>query len=305
MEKRILFMGSPEFAVPALKKINSNYEVLAVVTQPDRPSGRGGKIEISPVKDTAISLGLKVFQPEKIKSTESISWISSLSPDLIVVAAFGQILSKQILEIPLFGCINVHASLLPKFRGASPIQSAILAGDKETGVSIMVMDEGLDTGPILSQKELPIDPEENSLTLSNKLSIAGADLLLDTLEKFFTGQLHSVKQREDKATLTRLIKKHDGLMDFKNSSEYLERMVRAFYPWPGAHFFWKNSLIKVIKGHINKSQDTFSGEHKIIEKKPAIGAGDGFLIIDLLQPSGKRILKGEEFLNGARDWLIS
>jgi methionyl-tRNA formyltransferase len=305
MPKRIIFMGSPEFAVPILINLQKEYFIPAVVTQQDRPSGRGGKVETSPVKEAALLLGLTILQPEKVRTEEFFSVLSDSKSDLIVVAAYGQILPKKILELPAFGCINVHASLLPRWRGASPIQSAILAGDPVTGVTIMMMDEGLDTGPVLSQKTIPIDKDDNYLSLSQKLSVAGADLLIETMQGYFSGQIVPVKQLEEKATKTKLIKKIDGKLNFQNPAQYLEKMIRAFYPWPGAFFDWSESQIKVIKGHANPNQPLTIGEHKVIEKKPAIGTGEGFLILDLLQPSGKRVMQGEEFLNGARDWLKS
>lgn len=303
MIKRIIFMGSPEFAVPILNILHNHYLIPIVVTQPDRPSGRGGKFAISPIKQAASNLGIPITQPEKVKTNEFFNLLSVNNPDLIIVAAYGRILPKEILKIPRFGCINVHASLLPRWRGASPIQSAILAGDKVTGVTIMMMDEGLDTGPILSQKAISIDDGDNFLTLSQKLSIVGANLLLETLPMYFSGQIQPLKQNENNATYSRLIKKNDGKLDFNNSAEYLEKMIRAFFPWPGAFFEWRNTLIKVIKGHVCRHQPINIGEHNVIEKKPAIGTSEGFLILDLLQPAGKRVMKGEEFLNGAREWL--
>ena len=302
MSKRIIFLGSSEFGMPILDALHQKYQLSAVITQPDRLSGRGGKITYSPIKNFAKSLGIPVLQPEKINHENFISQLIQINPDLFIVAAYGQILSKKVLEIPTFGCINVHASLLPRWRGASPIQSAILAGDDFTGVTIMMMDEGVDTGPILSQRTIPIDKQDTGLSLSTKLSKAGADLLVETLDKYFDRQIQPMKQNEQNASISRLLKKSDGLLDFNKPAVELERMVRAFYPWPGTFFLWDEILIKVVKAHVSYELPSTVGEHKIIQKEPAIGTGDGLLVLDSLQPEGRKLMAGSEFLNGARNW---
>lgn len=303
MEKRIIFLGSSEFAVPVLERLVQEYRVMAVITQPDKPSGRGAKTEYSAIKKLALSLGLNVLQPTKIKDTGFVSILADLAPDLIVVAAYGQILSRQLIELPKYGCINVHASLLPRWRGASPIQSAILAGDELTGVTIMKMDEGLDTGPILSNSTLPIDSSDNASTLSEKLSKAGAELLVKTLHDYLAGLILPVQQDNEKATLTRLLRKSDGLMDFKQPAEYLERMVRAYNPWPGAFFQWNDQLIKVLGVHVDAGKSMEPGATSVVSKKPALGTGKGVLVLDKVQPQGRRLMTGEEFLNGVRNWI--
>lgn len=302
MELRIIFLGSSQFAMPVLERLVQEYTLSAVVTQPDRPAGRGGKIDYSVIKKMALSLRLNVLQPAKIKDAEFISILAGLAPDLIVVAAYGQILSKQLIGMPKFGCVNVHASLLPRWRGASPIQSAILAGDEVTGVTIMKMDEGLDTGPILSQSTLSIDPGDTASSLSEKLSRAGADLLMNTLNGYIAGNIRPVQQNNEKATLSKLIRKSDGQMDFKKPAMYLERMVRAYDPWPGAFFHWNDQSIKVLKAHVETEGSFEPGIASILNKKPAIGTGVGGLVLDVVQPQGRRIMTGEEFLNGVRDW---
>lgn len=302
METHIIFLGSPEFAVPVLERLVQKFTVLAVVTQPDKPSGRGAKTDYSAIKKSAMSLGLKVLQPVKIKDAGFISILADFAPDLIVVAAYGQILSRQLIELPKYGCINVHASLLPRWRGASPIQSAILAGDEETGVTIMKMDEGLDTGPILSQLSMAIDSSDNASTLSEKLSRAGADLLVKTLDGYLTGQIQPVPQDNDKATLTKLLRKSDGQMDFKKPAAYLERMVRAYNPWPGAFFQWNDQLIKVLGAEVDAGKSIRPGETSIVNKKPVLGTDEGVLVLDIVQPQGRRIMTGMEFLNGIRNW---
>lgn len=303
METRIIFLGSPEFAVPVLERLVQEYRVSAVVTQPDKPSGRGSKTEYSAIKKLALSLGLNVLQPAKIKDAGFVSILADFAPDLIVVAAYGQILSRQLIELPKYGCINVHASLLPRWRGASPIQSAILAGDELTGVTIMKMDEGLDTGPILSYLTLLIDASDNASTLSEKLAMAGAELLVKTLDGYLAGQILPVQQDNDKATLTRLLRKSDGQMDFNQPAAYLERMVRAYNPWPGAFFQWNDQLIKVLGAHVDAGKSIETGATSVVSKKPALGTGEGVLVLDVVQPQGRRIMTGEEFLNGVRDWI--
>ena len=305
METSIIFLGSPEFAVPILERLAQDFKVSAVVTQPDRPSGRGAKTEYSAIKNLALSLGLHVFQPVKIKDEGFISILADIAPDLIVVAAYGQILSRQLIELPKYGCINVHASLLPRWRGASPIQSAILAGDEETGVTIMKMDEGLDTGPILSHSTLPINASDNASTLSEKLSMAGAELLANTLDGYLAGQIQPVQQNNDKATLTKLLRKSDGQMDFNQPAAYLERMVRAYDPWPGAFFQHNDQLIKVLRAHMDVGRLLKPGVTTVISKKPALGTSEGILVLDVVQPQGRRIMTGVEFLNGIRNWITT
>jgi methionyl-tRNA formyltransferase len=305
MKNKIVFMGSPEFAVPILKKVANAFEIITVVTQPDRPSGRGRKIEQSPIKELSLALGLPLIQPMKIKESEVVNHLQIINPDLIVVAAYGQILPKKILEIPFLGCINVHASLLPRWRGASPIQAAILSGDAITGVSIMKMDEGLDTGPIIAQREIPISIDDTFFSLSNNLSILGASLLIETLGEYFSGKAKLTNQDVEQATKTHLIKKEEGLLDFKMPAEMLERAIRAYNPWPGTFFFWGSHQIKVLKAHILDSQNGQPNQHLVHQKKPAIGTLHGLLVMDIVQPAGKKAMTGEEFLIGARDWINS
>jgi methionyl-tRNA formyltransferase len=303
MKNKIVFLGSAEFSVPILLGLNGDFQIVAVLTQPDRPSGRGGRIEISPIKKAGLSLGLQIFQPEKIKAPEFIHVLSELKPDLIVVAAYGQILSKQLLDLPRLGCINVHASLLPRWRGASPIQAAILAGDAVTGITIMKMDEGLDTGPILAQKEMEIAQEDDAQMLSFKLSRLGAELLEGTLKEYFVNRIVPQTQKNENATQTRLIRKEDGRLDFNLPAYQLERMVRAYHPWPGAYFAWGSLPIKVIKAHVMDVQGSAVGRQRIIEEKPACGTPNGYLVLDQIQPAGKRSMAGKDFLNGVKNWL--
>lgn len=296
-------MGSPVFAVPILRSLADASDIIGVVTQPDRPAGRGRKIEQSAIKEISLSLSFPILQPIRIRDSGVVDHLRKLNPDVIVVAAYGQILTGSILEIPHFGCINVHASLLPRWRGASPVQAAILAGDSVTGVSIMKMDAGLDTGPIIAQKELNISDDDTSFSLSEKLSNLGASLLLDTLDGYYSGKIKINNQNDEQATKTHLIKKEEGMLDLNISAEVLERAVRAYNPWPGTFFFWNTHQIKLVKAHVLDSQKARPNQHAVFEKRPAIGTTKGYLVVDVIQPAGKKPMSGEEFLRGAHNWL--
>src|SRR5215211_7077253 len=223
----LVFMGSPDFALPTLQALAEHYEVVGVVTQPDRAAGRGRERKAPPVKTLALELGIPVMQPEKLRLPEAMEQLRAWAPDLIVVAAFGQILKQDVLELPRFGCINVHASLLPRWRGAAPINAAILHGDEETGVTIMQMDVGLDTGPMLSQRSIPLMPEDTAGSVFEKLSTLGADLLLETLPDYLSGKLTPTPQPEEGVTYAPMLKKEEGQLDFTHEVNELERRVRA------------------------------------------------------------------------------
>jgi methionyl-tRNA formyltransferase len=304
MMTRIVFMGSPEFAVPVLRALARQYPVVGVVTRPDRPSGRGGRLTAPPVKFAASELGLPILQPEKLTSPDAIQSLSALSPELIVVAAFGQILKPGVLDMPLHGCLNVHASLLPRWRGAAPIQAAILAGDSETGITIMQMDAGLDTGAILSQRSVSIQPDDTGGSLSEKLAQLGAQLVLETLPKYLPpgGDLAAMPQDSSRATYAPMLKKEDGRLDFALPASELARRVRAMNPWPGAYFVWGGSPIKVHRAHVEPGTAPV-GERLEVARLPAIGTSLDLLVLDEVQPAGKRAMPGRDFLLGARDWL--
>jgi methionyl-tRNA formyltransferase len=298
----IVFMGSPDFSLPTLRALHENYPVLGVVTQPDRPAGRGRKLKPSPVKALALELGIPVIQPEKLREPEAMVQLSELSPDVIVVAAFGQILKQDVLDLPKFGCINVHASLLPRWRGAAPINAAVFNGDEETGITIMKMDAGLDTGPILSQRSVRIQPDETAGSLFETLSQLGAELLLDTLPKYISGEIMPSPQPEEGATYAPMLKKEDGLLNFLHPAEELERKVRAFNPWPGTYFEWDRNRFKVHRASIGSGKKR-EGERIIYNGLPAIGTPDGLLVLDEVQPPGKKRMPGKAFLAGARNWV--
>jgi methionyl-tRNA formyltransferase len=302
MTIRIVFMGSPDFAVPALKTLAAQYPVVGVVTQPDRPSGRGMTLTPPPVKVAAQELGIPVIQPEKLKQPEALEQLQDWIPDLIVVAAFGQILRQNVLDLPNYGCLNIHASLLPRHRGAAPIQAAILAGDAETGITIMKMDAGLDTGPMLRQRAIPIDADETGGSLFEKLSKLGGELLLETIPDYISGKLTPVPQPAAGATYFGMIKKEDGLLDFEKPAVELERRIRAFHPWPGTFMFWNKSQLKIHKAHVAESGSMEPGKHVVKDGLPAVATVEGLIVFDELQPAGKKPMSGKDFMLGYREW---
>lgn len=300
-------MGSPDFAVPALRAlVAAKYPVVGVITQPDRPAGRGNVMTPPPVKVAALELGLEVCQPEKLRAPEAMQQLRAWNPDLIVVAAFGQILRPEVLTLPRWGCVNIHASLLPRHRGAAPIQAAILAGDKETGITIMLMDEGIDTGPMLARRSIEILPTDTGGSLFEKLSIMGGELLLETLPRYLSGELLPQPQPAEGATYAPMLKKDDGLLDFTRPAAELERKIRAFQPWPGTFMHWQGAPLKIHKAHVmgeaGIQDDKNAGKLLIVEGLPAVVTGDGILVIDELQPPGKSKMPGKAFLAGGRIW---
>jgi len=303
MSIRIVFMGSPEFALTALSALANSYQVVGVITQPDRASGRGRELKAPPVKTLALELNIPIMQPEKLRAPEAMEQLRAWAPDLIVVAAFGQILKKDVLELPRYGCINIHASLLPRWRGAAPINAAILAGDEETGVTIMQMDVGLDTGPMLAKKSIRIKPDDTTGSVLGALSTLGADLLTETLPDYIEGKLTAQPQPAEGATYAPMLKKEDGLLDFTHSAVELERRVRAMNPWPGAWFAWNGNPLKVMRAStVSVENDLVSGSRLIVEGRPAVMSADGALVLDEIQPAGKKVMSGKSFLAGARDW---
>ncbi len=303
MNERIIFMGSPDFAIPSLDALHEKFDVIAVVTQPDRPSGRGRTLTACAVKKRALELGLPVLQPVSLRKLGAITELAEYKPTLIVVAAFGQILPKMVLEMPAKGCVNVHASLLPRWRGASPIQAAIAAGDTETGVTIMMMDEGLDTGSILAQRVVPIRPRTNAEELSRQLAFLGAQALLEVLPSYLNGMLAPLPQDGSAQTYAPMLNKGEGELDFSRSALELDRKVRAFYPWPGTFFTLDGKRVKVLEAHVHDSFASEAGERFVINGLPAIGTSESFLVFDTLQPEGKKPMTGQAFLNGQPGWL--
>ena len=302
MSIRVVFRGSPGFALPALKTLAQNYEVAGVLTQPDRASGRGRTLKAPPVKSLVLELNLPIMQPEKLRTPEVMAQLAEWTPDLIVVAAFGQILKKDVLELPRYGCINVHASLLPRWRGAAPVNAAILAGDRETGVTIMKMDVGLDTGPMLSKRSTRLMPDDTTGSVLDRLAPLGADLLIETLPDYLAGKLTPQPQPDEGVTYAPMLKKEDGLLDFSRPAAELERRVRALNPWPGAWFEWNGDVLKVARASVSDANDREFGSRLVIEGKPAVHTTDGALILEEVQPAGRKMMPGRSFLAGARGW---
>lgn len=303
MSIRIVFMGSPDFALPSLTTLAAarNYQVAGVVTQPDRAAGRGRELKAPPVKTLALKLNIPIVQPEKLR--DATAQLQEWNPDLIVVAAFGQILKRDILDLPRYGCINVHASLLPRWRGAAPINAAVLHGDEETGVTIMQMDAGLDTGPMLASKSIRIRRDDIAGSVSQALSTLGADLLNDTLPDYFSGRLTPQPQPAEGVTYAPMLKKEDGLLDFACPAIELERRVRAMNPWPGAWFEWNGNLLKVVRASVvSGEKGLVSGGRFTVEGRPAVQSAEGGLVLDEVQPAGKKAMPGKSFLAGAREW---
>jgi methionyl-tRNA formyltransferase len=302
MKIRIVFMGSPDFALPTLSALVEHHHIVGVVTQPDRPAGRGRTLKAPPVKQLALEHNLPLIQPQKLNDPTVLEQLESWAPQVIVVAAFGQILRPRVLDLPPHGCINVHASLLPRWRGAAPINAAILHGDMESGVTIMKMDPGLDTGPVISQKAIPIGPNETAGELFTRLANLGGDLLLETLPAYLRGDLVPQPQINSLHTYAPMLKRQDGELDFNHTAPDLARRVRAFNPWPGTSLAWNEKRIKVHLAHPENVTSPGAGVFLIHEGMPAIGTAEGLLVLDEIQPPGKRKLSGDSFLRGTRNW---
>jgi methionyl-tRNA formyltransferase len=305
---RLVFMGSPQFAVPPLEKLLvGKYQLAAVYTQPDRPAGRGRGLAASPVKQAAQARGLTVVQPASLKAAGVIERLEGFKPEVIVVAAFGQILPKSVLELPRLGCLNIHPSLLPRFRGVSPVSSAILAGDDFGGVSIMVMDKGLDTGPVLARAQIPILDRDTTGSLSARLSWLGAQLLGEVLAGWGRGERTPHPQNEAEATYCGPIAKEEGEIDWRRPALDIWRRVRAFNPWPGCYTRWRGKTLKIIEAALaDDGKDTAkAGEVVALEARAGfgVGTGDGILGISRVQLEGKKAMPAEEFLRGQRDFI--
>ncbi len=295
-------MGSPEFAIPTLKKLNEEYQVVGVVTQPDRPAGRGRTLTPPPIKVLADQLGIPTIQPRRMKDEGVFDQLINWQPDVIVVAAFGQILRQNVLDLAPFGCINVHASYLPRWRGAAPIQAAIVNGDEYTGVSIMKLDPGIDTGPVLTKEKVEIRPDDTAVSLEQRLASIGAELLLKTLPGYLDGSILPQAQDESQATYASMLNKDDGLLDFNLPAITLERKIRGYYDWPGAFFCLGEQKIKIRKAKIIANQYE-PGERTILEGYPVIGTQEGALQLIEIQPAGKNWMNGKDYLRGNPNWV--
>jgi methionyl-tRNA formyltransferase len=296
---RIVFLGTPAFAVPSLRALAERFPVVGVVTQPERPAGRGRRLHPTPVKVTSLELGLPLLEPVSIASAEASAALKAWAPDLIVVAAYGQILRKPILGLPPRGCLNVHASLLPRWRGASPVQHVLLHGDSETGVTLMKMDEGLDTGPLLGQRVHPIRIDHTAGSLGDELADLGARLLVESLPAYFAGDLHPVEQDDRLATYAPRLKRTDGLLDPRRTAEELHRKVRAFDPWPGTYLQWGDGELSVVTARVE--QEPVRVPPGIVEVRgglPALATAGGWLILERVQLPGRKPMEGAAFLRG-------
>jgi len=307
MRERLVFMGTPPFAVPSLAALARDYGVAAVVTQPDRPARRGRKLTPSAVKKAALELGLPVLQPASLREEEAVAELTRLAPRVMVVAAYGQILRPQVLAIPPSGVINVHPSLLPKYRGASPIAGALLAGEQQTGVTIMLMDEGMDTGPILSQITVDIDPQDTTGSLGERLAGLGAELLTDVLPAWLEGRIEAQAQDDAQATYTKPISKGDGVIDWSLPAVDIWHRVRAYNPRPGARTRWKGDQLKVMRA---RPLPDWKGEAKAagvvqLDSGVAVATGEGALLLEEIQLAGKRAILAEDFVRGQRDFVGS
>ena len=304
MTHDLVFCGTPSFAVPTLEKlIDAGYSVPLVVTQPDRPRGRGMEVTVSPVKEAALRLNLKVIQPEKIKNNEEFrQQLESIHPDAIIVVGYGRIIPQWMIDLPGLGNLNLHASLLPKYRGAAPIQWAIANGESVTGVTTMRIDAGLDTGDILLQREVPIQPEDTAVSLSPKLAEIGAALMIETLRGLKGGEIYPAPQDHSGATLAPILKREDGRIDFERTATEIWNRLRGFQPWPGAYTVYKRRNLQVQKAQpLERARKLSAAEITVEEKRLFAGCGEGTTLELLeLQPEGKRIMSARDFVSGYR-----
>jgi len=300
-------MGTPEFAIPSLETLaNSGYQIIAVYTQPDRPAGRGRGLVPSPVKQKALSLGLTVRQPVSLRQAEEVQMLRDLRPEVIVVAAYGNLLPQSIIEIPPLGCVNVHPSLLPLYRGPAPVAAAILAGDDVTGVSIMLLDAGMDTGPVLARERVDISPDDTTGSLTARLAQIGAGLLAKTLPLWVEGSISPEPQDNEKATYSSTITKESGRLDWSRPAIELWRRTKAFQPWPGCYTTWQGKLLKVVEA-VPLPGGGEPGRVVALERsQPAtvgVQTGDGILGLRQVQLEGKRVTAAEEFIRGQRGFV--
>ena len=309
---KIVFMGTPDFAVSALEAIiEASHQVVAVVTQPDKPKGRGKEVQMTPVKACAEAHGIPVFQPVKVKDVEAVGTLRKFDADVFVVAAFGQILSEEILTMPKYGCINIHASLLPKYRGSAPIQWAIINGERTTGVTIMQMDKGIDTGDMLMKTEVEIDARETGDSLHDKLAHAGAKLIVEALPKIESGDVTPVKQDDGESCYARMLQKSMGRIDWQQSAKALDRLIRGLLSWPGAFTVYRGKTLKIWEEEAAAQEELYGKTPTISidEVKPGtvvlverdafyVQTGEGILKISSVQPEGKKRMAVRDFLLG-------
>lgn len=300
---QIVFMGTPDFSVPALEAlVEAGHQVIGVVTQPDKPKGRGKAILKTPVKEKALELGIPVYQPVKAREESFVQILRDLNPDAIVVIAFGQILPQAILDIPRYGCINIHASLLPKYRGAAPLQWVVLDGEQETGITTMMMDAGMDTGDMLEKLVVSMEPDETYGSIHDKLSASGGGLIVSTLEKIRTGTMVPIPQDETKASYTKKITKSMGDIDWSMEAPVIERLIRGLNPWPSAYTGWNGKTIKIWDADVLEEEyPGICGEVVYVDKGSLfVKTGKGTLALKSLQLEGKKRMETDAFLRGCQ-----
>jgi len=300
---RIVFMGTPGFAVPVLERLlGARYEVVGVYTQPDKPAGRGKKTQPPPVKAFAEAQGLSVLQPGSLKGAVAQAEFAGLKPDAAIVAAYGKILPQAVLDAPRLGCLNIHPSLLPKQRGASPVAAAILSGEETTGVTVMLLDEGLDTGPLLAQRQTPIESDEGTPALTRRLFDMGADLLIEALTDLDAGRLEPHPQDESAATLSKRLSRQDGRVDWDASADHIARMVRAYHPWPGTFSNWNGKTVKILGASAAVGDAHAPGTVTVTDGGIAVATGEGALAVTRLQLEGRKAVSAPEFMAGHADF---
>lgn len=297
---RVVFMGTPDFAVPVLEALTeSKHEVVAVVTQPDKRKGRGKEMQYTPVKAAALNHGIEVYQPAKVKDEEFQNVLRDINADVIVVVAFGQILPPSIIHMPKYGCINVHASLLPKYRGAAPIQWAVIDGEKETGITTMQMDEGLDTGDMMLKEVVSVDKKETGGSLHDKLAACGGKIILETLQKVEDGTVTYTKQDDSKSNYAKMLDKNLGKIDFTKKAVEIERLIRGLNPWPSAYTKLNGKTLKIWDADVLEGENETPGKIVNITKDQIwISTGEGILAVNELQLEGKKRMNTEDFLRG-------
>lgn len=299
---KVIFMGTPDFSVGTLEAlVEAGHEVVLAVTQPDKPKGRGGKMQFTPVKEKAMEYGIPVYQPRRIREPECVEELRRYQADVMVVIAFGQILPKEILEMTPYGCINVHASLLPRYRGAAPIQWAVIRGEKVSGVTTMQMDEGLDTGDMLLKTEIVLDEKETGGSLHDKLAKAGARLCVETLEGLEKGRIAAVPQGDSPTEYARMLDKKLGDIDWSQSAEEIERLIRGLNPWPSAYTCWNGKVMKIWEAHVQKDSGNKAAPGTIVRVEKdgfLVQTGDGLLKVCALQIPGKKRMEADAFLRG-------
>lgn len=298
---RVIFMGTPDFAVGTLEAvIKAGHEVVLAVTQPDKPKGRGNTMQFPPVKEKALEHGIEVYQPKRVREPECVAYLRQYKPDIIIVAAFGQILPGEILEMPQYGCVNVHASLLPKYRGAAPIQWAVINGEKYSGVTTMRMNEGLDTGDIIEQAIVELAPDETGGSLFDRLAEVGAELCVHTMAEIEAGRAVYTRQDEAEATHVGMIKKQFGKIDWTKPAEEIERLCRGLNPWPSAYTSLNGKTLKVWKASVQPGGDPLEAGKVVLVDKKVIGVqtGKDILILQEIQLEGKKRMSADAFLRG-------